>query len=790
MERRMNILIDGQTFMSEEIDRGIGVYLKNVLNNIVKCGFYHKWYIITGNKNAICCLDPWVQTRVIVLENTLFSSNISYDNSSQYTDILNEIIIKEKIDVYWNPNPLMVNVLFPDKVIFCKTFCTIHDLIPAIIPIQQWSDNIKIEYWRRIKYLKNNECTLLCVSKATRQDVYKYIGKSAKCVITLLAADHKLFYKKCYRNGLNDNPVLLFTGGFDYRKNIEGAIKAFGLLKKKYSDEKYVRRLKFYIVCKLSIESKKELLDRLKDSNISDDIVFTGFVPDQILADLYRYADILFFPSLYEGFGLPILEAMLAGCYVVSSNTSSMPEICDGKALLCSPSDIDDMAEKLKESIDIVKEEKNIQKQERQEYALRFSWVKTALTTLEAMEQQDFQVEKTANIAIVTPWPNQKTGIANYVYSIVPYLRDYFKRVDVFTDKYIIERNELKGNPAGNLYDISELDELRGKYDEIIYQIGNNTEFHKNIYESLLKHKGIAEIHDYVLHPFFYEAFFKKNKKYIYQDALEKGYGEEGLNHFIEVNNQSAAPDIFKYPMNEGVVANSKSVIFHNIWSKNNCQADPTKIHIIPHPCFPKSDYEQLKKKTSINLEKVFEEISSSKDLIVIGCFGFVNHNKRPEVVMQAHKELLDKGYNVKLCFWGKSNIDNLSVESGTVFVSGYLDEYNYHRALSLSDIIVNLRYPSMGEASGTLCEAMIEGKPVIVSDHNQYSEYPDDVCWKVPINNKEVETLVVMLEYLITHPEVREALGNNAKWFATTILDPQKIAFEYYKVITKVKNG
>lgn len=782
----MNFLVDGQTFMSEEINRGIGVYFKNVLNNLVKCGFQHKWFIVVGDKRSLQCLDSWVLTRVNVIENQLFSANNSFENNSLYTDTLNDIIIKNNIDVYWNPNPLMVNVLFPNKKIACKFFCTIYDLIPIVMPITEWPDLVKKEYRRRIEYFIENDCTFLCISEATSRDVFKYISDNAKCVITLLAADSKLFYKKCTRNGLNNQPMVMFTGGIDYRKNIEGSIKAFSLIKKNYKENDYIQKLKFYIVCKCSDEDKKKLTNLLKSLNVINDVVLTGFVSNQELANLYQKADLFFFPSFYEGFGLPILEAMLAGCFVVSSDTSSMPEICGGHAFLCNPSDIQDMADKLKAALDAVKEERDIQKQERQKYALQFSWVKTALTTLSAMEHMDFSLEEKPKIAIVTPWPNQETGIANYVYCIVPYLKNFFKVIDIFTDQSIIDKNELKENIAGSLYDISELEKFIGKYDEIIYQIGNNTLFHKKIYEILLKHKGIAEIHDYVLHPFFYDAFFLKNKKKIYQDALEKGYGDKGLKHYMEVNSQRSAPDILIFPMSESVVAYSKSVIFHNIWSKDNCQADPAKIKIIPLSCFPKSDYEQLQKKTPINLEKVFDEISSCNDIIVIGCFGFVNKNKRPEVVIQAHKKLLDLGYKVKLCFWGKSNIDKLSVESGAVFVSGYLDEYNYHRALSLSDIIVNLRYPSMGEASATLCEAMIEGKPVIVSDHNQYSEYPDDVCWKVPVGHYEVEILVKMLEYLIRHPEVRKALGNNAKWFASNVLDPQKIAFEYYKIVKR----
>ena len=102
-------------------------------------------------------------------------------------------------------------------------------------------------------------------------------------------------------------------------------------------------------------------------------------------------------------------------------------------------------------------------------------------------------------------------------------------------------------------------------------------------------------------------------------------------------------------------------------------------------------------------------------------------------------------------------------------------------------DIVVNLRFPSMGEASGTLCESFKYGKSVLVSDLNQYTEYPDEICWKVPIENLEVETLAEMIKYLAKNPDVKQALEKNAKEYADKVLNPKKIAKMYYDVINNL---
>ena len=105
-----------------------------------------------------------------------------------------------------------------------------------------------------------------------------------------------------------------------------------------------------------------------------------------------------------------------------------------------------------------------------------------------------------------------------------------------------------------------------------------------------------------------------------------------------------------------------------------------------------------------------------------------------------------------------------------------------------MTDIVVNLRYPTMGESSATLCEALTMGKPTIVTGINQYLEFPDDVCWKLPCNpekeEKEVFTLYRMLEELTASKDLRDAMGENAREYAKNVLSSKRIAEKYYHVI------
>ena len=243
------------------------------------------------------------------------------------------------------------------------------------------------------------------------------------------------------------------------------------------------------------------------------------------------------------------------------------------------------------------------------------------------------------------------------------------------------------------------------------------------------------------------------------------------------------------YRLKDTIVNISEKTIFHNQWSIKQLNR-MKNVEIIPHACFAKEIFtEQERKNANDKLKKLIND----QDEVLIGCFGFVNTNKRPYVVIDAVKQLVEDGYNIKLCFFGKEaegvEIKKYAKKAGldkVVYVTGYLERSEYIAGLERADIVVNLRYPSMGESSGPLCEAFKYGKPVIVSNHNQYKEYPDEVCWKVPIGDSETAILTAMLERLILDKKTRFVLGDNARKYADKVLNPERIAEYYAELLNK----
>ena len=172
-------------------------------------------------------------------------------------------------------------------------------------------------------------------------------------------------------------PYILSVGDLQPRKNQIGLIRAFAELVKSFPQ----LRQRLALAGKETWFSAK-VREAAKESGVGDRIRFLGFVSDQELLHLYNACDLFVFPSFYEGFGLPVLEAMACGRAVVCSNTSAMPEVADGAAILFNPYSLPEMTRAM---ADLLRDAELRARMERlgQQRAAHFSWQRSAQTTLE-----------------------------------------------------------------------------------------------------------------------------------------------------------------------------------------------------------------------------------------------------------------------------------------------------------------------------------------------------------------------------------------------------------------------
>ena len=264
---------------------------------------------------------------------------------------------------------------------------TVHDLIrffdlkgySLFIHKPNLRDRIYLELdYRGIRKAKK----IIAVSHCTRKDLIMHLGvPEDRIEVIYEGVDHKIFKPSRSRRPI-DNPYVLYVGSEQPRKNIHTLLKAFKRVKEKreFEDLKLVK-----VGGAGGADFRKSTNDMINLLKLQEDVIFTGFVPTELLPAYYSHAECLVLPSFYEGFGLPCVEAMACGCPVIASNTSSLPEIVGDAGLMVNPRSVDDLAEALHRLLtdDGLRQEMISRGLKR---AAEFSWEKTARETRKVYE--------------------------------------------------------------------------------------------------------------------------------------------------------------------------------------------------------------------------------------------------------------------------------------------------------------------------------------------------------------------------------------------------------------------
>ncbi len=266
-----------------------------------------------------------------------------------------------------------------------KNILTVHDLTPFIVPeYHPLSRSLlyKALLGRTLKFSDR----IIAVSEQTKKDLVNVMNIPEEKINVIYEAANEQFKpmdKEYCRNSLNryniSSPFVLYVGTLEPRKNIPTLIQAFYKIKK------------FGINHKLVIAGKrgwdyKEILETVKNLKLQKNVLFTGYILEEDLPVLYNAADLFVYPSLYEGFGLPPLESMACGTPVITSNTSSLPEVVGDAGIMVDPYDVDGLSKSIYEVLtnDGIREDRIKRGLKR---AKLFGWEITAKETLQVYEE-------------------------------------------------------------------------------------------------------------------------------------------------------------------------------------------------------------------------------------------------------------------------------------------------------------------------------------------------------------------------------------------------------------------
>lgn len=264
-----------------------------------------------------------------------------------------------------------------------KTVCVVHDLAFHAYPDQFTYKDWALQHIFTA-YVAREADHIIAVSAATAHDVAKCYGRTEKVRVIHHGVDHRRFRPPAseeekeiawhtlrqWRPQLK-RPYLLYVGQIQPRKNLLRLIEAW----EKLPD-----------VCLVLAGAhgwlNKSIYDRAKSSSRSHQLLLTGRVPDELLPALYWQAEALVLPSLSEGFGMPLLEAMAAGCPSVTSNTSAMPEVAGGAAVLVDPLSLEDIEQGIRQA----RARRDELARAGIDRAAEFSWDQTAQQTLSLLQ--------------------------------------------------------------------------------------------------------------------------------------------------------------------------------------------------------------------------------------------------------------------------------------------------------------------------------------------------------------------------------------------------------------------
>lgn len=303
---------------------GIGTYTQNLVDVLIKKDNLDIKFFWTGDYGNFSSNE---------LNKLCFVS--SRNNNFFEKTFIPHYICNNKIDLYHIPQNGIGLYDNPD----INTIVTIHDLIPYIMPETVGSGYLQ-KFLRDIPTIINSSKGIITVSNHSKKDILKFFPScpSSKIIVTPLFANSS--FKPLPKNYCSiilkqkhniDFPFILYLGGFSTRKNVKMLINSFkSILNDIPSNYKLV------LIGSIKDEGNK-LIDYVHSNGLADKILFLGYIDYDQLPLFYNCCECFVYPSLYEGFGLPPLEAMSCRCPVITSNVSSIPEVTSSSAMLIDP---------------------------------------------------------------------------------------------------------------------------------------------------------------------------------------------------------------------------------------------------------------------------------------------------------------------------------------------------------------------------------------------------------------------------------------------------------------------
>ena len=380
----MRIAIDARM---GDTSGGIGVYIRELISHLADIDKKNRYFVIV-NKHSDGSFIPSADNFTILVSSITRKHYFTKDLWNLF--FLPFLLKANNIDIYFNPRYILP--IFKGNI---KMVVTMHDMIAFLFP-EIWPGISGFRIRNYIKYSSQRADIIITISVWAKKDIVRILNVPKDKVKVIYCGINKKLFKPIPDLSLQRlakrkygirKKFILTVGPLGARKNHDRLIDAYSIL------PKHIREDYQLIVTGEKKGTYNNLLEKASKTCLADDIIFTGFIPEKEMPVVINAASLFVFPSLYEGFGIPLLEAMACGIPLIASKASVIPEVVGSAALLFDPCNINEMASVIDRAItDKDLRQKLVQRGF--ERIKKYSWENTAKEILGVFEEMCSNQEK------------------------------------------------------------------------------------------------------------------------------------------------------------------------------------------------------------------------------------------------------------------------------------------------------------------------------------------------------------------------------------------------------------
>ncbi len=367
---------------------GVGTYIRNVVRTLGRLDRTDQFFLIgpPTRIHEIGELPSNFQTIPIL------SPERTITGYREFREALSHL----QCDLVHIPNLFAVPRFLP-----CPYVMTVHDMLEHLSRSREQGALLRSAHLQLTKRVLGRAARIFAVSRFTKSEMEKLFGiPSDKIEVVYNAIDERFLHGHASRADREliaqryqvNYPFLLYAGRISAHKNVARMIEAFSALKAELEKDALYSDLKFIIIGD-DLSGNPDLRRTVVRSGVQNDVRFLGFVPIEVLRIFYDQAKVFVFPSLYEGFGLPPLEAMAHGTPVIASNVSSLPEVVGNAAVLVNPENVFEIMRAIHRVL-VDKALRDRMKERSYQQAAKFSWEKSVRRILDVYQKVGYAPRK------------------------------------------------------------------------------------------------------------------------------------------------------------------------------------------------------------------------------------------------------------------------------------------------------------------------------------------------------------------------------------------------------------